>query len=185
MGQQQQGQSDAVQQMLNDMAGQRMSEGAGERAKRLGAQQEALRRQLQNLIEQGGQPGADGQPGMDAQGRSELQRAAEEMEEAVRELREGRVTRQAAERQQQILERLLQAERSMNQRGKDNQREGQRGTDRRRDAIDALPPPDPAAEQLRRDLIRALEAGYAPDYQDLIKRYFERLQNARQPATAD
>ena len=185
MGQQQQGQSDAVQQMLNDMAGQRMSQGAGERAKQLGAQQEALRRQLQNLIEQGGQPGADGQPGMDAQGRSELQRAAEEMEEAVRELREGRVTRQAAERQQQILERLLQAERSMNQRGKDNQREGQRGTDRRRDAADALPPPDPAAEQLRRDLIRALEAGYAPDYQDLIKRYFERLQNARQPATAD
>ena len=69
----------------------------------------------------------------------------------------------------------------MNQRGKDDRCEGQRGTDRRRDAPDALPPPDPEAEQLRRDLLRALEAGYAPDYQDLIKRYFERLQNARQP----
>ncbi|MEM1043649.1 MAG: hypothetical protein AAGI91_13595 [Bacteroidota bacterium] len=32
------------------------------------------------------------------------------------------------------------------------------------------------ADCLRRDLIRALESGYAPDYQELIKRYFDLLQ---------
>jgi hypothetical protein len=31
------------------------------------------------------------------------------------------------------------------------------------------------AERLRRDLLRALDAGYASDYEDLIRRYFERL----------
>ncbi len=31
-------------------------------------------------------------------------------------------------------------------------------------------------DRLRRDLIRALESGYAPDYQELIKRYFDLLQ---------
>jgi hypothetical protein len=36
--------------------------------------------------------------------------------------------------------------------------------------------PTEQIERLRRELFRALESGYAPDYEQLIRRYFELLQ---------
>jgi len=37
-------------------------------------------------------------------------------------------------------------------------------------------PPQQELDRLRRALIDALESGYAPDYEALIKRYFELLE---------
>ena len=170
MGQLQQGLSDQMQQMLNDMAGERLSQSQAERMRQVAAQQEAIRQQLQELLREGG-------GNLDAQTRSALQRAVEEMREAAREMRRGSVTRETIPRQQQIVQRLLEAERSVNQRGREERREGQTGEEQDADRPDRLNLNQNPAERLRRDLIRALESGYAPDYQDLIKRYFERLQN--------
>ena len=71
--------------------------------------------------------------------------------------------------------RLLEATRSMQERGKEEKRESKAGEAPNRVGPDALPE-DERIDALRRDLIRALEAGYAPDYEELIKRYFEELQ---------
>ncbi len=166
MSGQQQQINQQVQQMLNDTRGQRLSQDQQGRMEQLRQQQEGLRRQLEEMIESGG---------LDGQGKSQLQRIAEEMEQVARQLNGGRITRETQQRQQQILTRLLEARESMNQRGKKRERESQTGEDR---------PPTPPGERpaqdevdrLRRDLIRALESGYAPDYQELIKRYFELLQ---------
>ncbi len=155
-----------IQQMLNDAQGQRLSQDQQGRMEQLRGQQEALRRQLEEMIEGGG---------LDAQGKSQLQRIADEMEEVERRLEGGRITRETVQRQQNILTRLLEARESMNQRGKKPERESETGDDRPPDTPDALPPAD-EVDRLRRDLIRALESGYAPDYQELIKRYFELLQ---------
>ena len=170
MGQQQQGLSDQMQQMLNDMAGERLSQSQSERLQQAAAQQEAIRQQLQEMLREGGS-------NLDAQTRSALQRAVEEMRDAAREMRQGSITRETIPRQQQILQRLLEAERSVNQRGREERREGQTGEEQEADRPNRLNLNEYPAERLRRDLIRALESGYAPDYQDLIKEYFERLQN--------
>ena len=171
MGQQQQQLNGQIQQMLNDMAGERLTQGQQARARQAAAQQEAIRRQLQELMERGGQ-------NLDAQTRSALQRATEGMRAVERELRGGRLSQETLQRQQNILQRLLEAERSVNQRGREERREGETGRDRPDpDRPDRLDTPDGPADRLRRDLIRALESGYAPDYQDLIKRYFEQLQD--------
>ena len=168
IGKQQQQLNQRIQQMLNESAGERLSPEAGQRVRQLAEQQERLRRQLQRAREGAGD-------GLDPNARSGMQRVEEQMREAAQELRRGRTDRRTAPRQQQILEKLLEAERSVNQRGKEERREGEAG--QARTPPPAAPPRVPRpADRVRGDLIRAIESGYAPDYQDLIKRYFERLQ---------
>ncbi|MGB3543372.1 MAG: chromosome partitioning protein ParA, partial [Rubrivirga sp.] len=158
-----------IQQMLNEGAGgERLSPDQGQRLRQMAEQQEALRRQIQRALEGGG-------AGLHPDDRAGLQRIEEQMREQAAELRNGQLNRRTAPRQQQILEQLLEAERSANQRGREERREAQAGSPQR---------PPPASEprttrppdRVRADLIRALESGYSPDYQDLIKLYFERLQ---------
>ena len=171
MGQRQAQINQRIQQMLNQSAGERLSPEEGRRVRQMAEQQEALRRQLQRMLE------GEGAAGLSPGERSALQRVEDQMREAARDLRQGRLDEQRqAPRQVEILERLLQTERSVNQRGREEQREAE--TARDTPPPEAAPPvrTDRPAERVRRDLIRALESGYAADYQDLIKRYFERLQ---------
>ncbi|HYE96683.1 MAG TPA: DUF4175 family protein [Rubricoccaceae bacterium] len=171
MGGQQQQLNDAIQQMLNDVAGQRLSRSASERLQQMGAQQEAIRQQLQQLLSS-----PEGR-GLDAATRSALRRAAEEMEDAARELQRGAVSRETPVRQERILSRLLDADRSVNRRGREERREGETARPAERpERPPALPNAATPAERLRRDLLRALDSGYAPDFQELIRRYFEQLQ---------
>ncbi len=158
--------NDQIQQMLNDMQGERLSNEGQQRLRQMAEQQAAIRRQLRQMSRN---PEARGQL------LGDLESIAQQMEESIEEMQRGRVDRPLIQRQQQILTRLLEAQRSMQQRGQEERREGRQGRDRDRPSPDALPPSE-AAEQLRRDLIRALESGYAPDYQTLIKKYFELLQ---------
>ena len=168
LGKAQQRLNQQIQQMLNESAGERLSPDQGRRMRQMAEQQEAIRRQLERAVE-----GAGG--GLDPSDRSALQRAGEQMREAAEQMRRGGLDRRTAPRQQQILERLLQTEESVNQRGREQQREAQQA--RQRPAPPASTPrPGRPADRVRGDLIRALESGYAPDYQELIKRYFERLQ---------
>ena len=169
IGQQQQRLNQRIQQMLNESAGERLSPEEGRRMRQLGEQQEALRRQLQRAIEGGGE-------GLGPGDRSALKRVEDQMREAAQDLRRGRPDRRIAPRQQQILEKLLEAEESVNQRGREEKREAQTGRDRPDPDRPVPPRTERPAERVRRDLIRALESGYSSDYQDLIKRYFERLQ---------
>jgi hypothetical protein len=166
MGQQQQQLNQQIQQLLNDMQGNRLSQDAQQRLNQLARQQEEIRRQLQQL----GRNRA-----LRNQALGDLNRIAEQMEETIRELQQRQISRQTVRRQQQILTRLLEATRSLQQRGQENRRESRTGTEQPQTSPDELPPNE-RAERLRRDLLRALDAGYAPDYEELIRRYFELLQ---------
>ena len=159
-----------IQQMLNEMQGQRRSIDMQERLRQMGAQQDALRRQLKEMSRN---------RELSNKVMGDLNKIAEQMEETIRELQRGRVNRRTVQRQQQILTRLLDASRSMQQRGKEKKREARQGNDIDRPSPSELTPTE-QADQLRRALRRALESGYAPDYQELIKRYFELLQQQGQ-----
>jgi hypothetical protein len=167
-GQQQQ-LNEAIQQLLNETAGERLSRSQQERAAQLAAQQDAIRRQLEELAREG----ADH---LDPRTRSAIRRAIEAMDRTARDLRMGRLTPETLARQTEILQRLLEAEESANQRGREERREGRTATPVPNPGRPpSLPPLDGPADRLRRDLLRALDAGYAPDYEDLIRRYFDRL----------
>jgi hypothetical protein len=166
MAQQQQQLNQQIQEFLNDMQGNRLSTDMQQRLQQMGSQQQAIKRQLDEM-----------RRNPDARGNllGDLDRIAEQMEETIYELQRRQIEPRTIERQQQILQRLLDAQRSLNERGQDRRREAQEGEDVVRESPADLPPEE-AADKLRRDLIRALESGYAPDYEDLIKRYFELLQ---------
>ena len=158
--------NEQIQQMLNDLAGQRLTRDMQERMRSLAAQQDAMRRQLKEMARN---------PELRGNALGDLDKIAEQMEETVRELERRRAGRRTVERQQEILTRLLEATRSMQERGREERRESRTGEGQTREGPEDLPELE-RLDALRRDLIQALDAGYAPDYEELIKRYFERLQ---------
>ncbi len=170
MGQQQQQLNQQIQQLLNDMQGNRLTQDMTERLRQLGAQQEQMRQQLRQLSRN---------RELRNKALGDLNRIAEQMQESIQELSENRANRQTIQRQNEILTRLLQASQSLQERGRENKREGRSADDILRDSPAELTPSE-QAERLRRDLIRALESGYADDYQQLIRRYFELLQESGQ-----
>ncbi|WP_457651996.1 DUF4175 family protein [Rhodocaloribacter sp.] len=166
MAGQQQQLNQQIQQLLNDMQGNRLTQDMQDRLRRLAGQQEQIRNQLRQLSR-------DRNLRNNVLG--DLNRIAEQMEETIRELQQKRFNRKTVQRQQQILTRLLDATRSLQERGREKKRESRRGEEFTRPSPGELTPAE-EAEKLRRDLLRALDSGYAPDYEELIKRYFELLQ---------
>ena len=135
---------------------------------RMAAQQRAIQQALEELRQQ--------MAGRSGRMLGDLGRIAAEMEEVAEDMRRGRATRQTVERQRQILSRMLDAQRSVRQRGWSKQREARRGKDVTYRGPGSLPPDLGEADNpLRRRLRDALNAGYPAEYQALIRRYFERL----------
>jgi hypothetical protein len=167
MGQQQQQLNQQIQQLLNDMQGSRLTQDMMERLRQMGAQQEQIRNDLRQMNRN-----------RDARNKmlGDLNRIAEQMMETIEELQQNRVSQRTVQRQQQILTRMLEASRSLEQRGEDDKREGRSAEEILRMSPAALPQNE-QLERMRRDLIRALESGYSTDYEALIRRYFELLQS--------
>ena len=139
---------------------------------RLAAEQAAVKKSLEQLMQEFGQRG-------EILGR--LDQTAKDMEEVVKELQQNRANRQTIERQQQILSRLLDAQRSMRERDHSKERQAQTGKTYR--AVDPGSLPADLGEKKSRlyeDLMRALRENYTRDYKDLIQRYFEALTKGQQ-----
>jgi hypothetical protein len=166
MSGQQQQINQQIQQLLNDMVGQRLSVEQEARLEQIRSQQESIRRELQRMARDN--PEAERILG-------DLERIAEQMEETLEDLRDNNLGRPLVQRQQQILTRLLDAQKSIRERGKTQEREGEQGRDIQRNRPPELPEAD-RIDQLRRDLLRAMESGYSTDFQELIRRYFEALE---------
>jgi len=159
--------NEQLQQMINDMQGERLSNDQMERLNQLAKQQNRIRKELQDLKQSGGLEG-------DRSG-SEIERMIEEMENTINDLRGGAVDQTLIERQQNILTRMLEAEKSMQERDEEEkEREGKQPGDYKR-----ANPSDITLEELEKQIRSRLNdpnfTKYSPDYQRLIERYFELL----------
>ncbi len=167
MAAQQQQLNQALEEFFGRPQGERLTPDMQERLQQIARQQEAMRRQLTEMAQE---------RDLANQLAGDLERIAQQMEESIQELQSGQVNRPMRQRQQQILTRLLDASRSLQERGRERKREGQQGSETER--VSPLPlQPDMTKDELQRALMNALESGYAKDYQELIQRYFELLQN--------
>lgn len=178
MAQQQSGLNEQMEQMnakgqgKGGESGEKMS--LEERAKmaRLAAEQEALRKSLEQLQKEKNQQ---------SQLLGRLNEIEREMEETVRALQQNQVDPQIMERQQRILSRLLDASRSMRERDQNNKREARPGEDlANRPSPDALPSELLEFDQaLRNDILRSVRDGaYPQEYEELIRAYFRALSDA-------
>jgi len=138
---------------------------------RLAAEQGAVRKSLEQLTKEAAASGELSKM------LGDLNRVAQEMREVQTDLAGGNVNPETMKKQDRILSRLLDAQRSTRERDFEKERKSTAGR--------TTPRPGPGNvdlstqeghNRLRRDLQKALEEGYARDYEELIKRYFDVLE---------
>ncbi|WP_409029126.1 DUF4175 family protein [Gracilimonas sediminicola] len=170
-GQMQQQLNQQLQDIINDMQGERLNQNQMERLNQIAKQQNRIRKQLQELQQQGEMDG-------DRIG-SELERMIEDMEDTINELRGGSADPTMVERQQNILSRMLQAEQAMQERGEEEKREGKLAQE-----FEQSRPPEMTLEELQKEIRNRLNdpnfTKYSPDYQRLIENYFELLKSLQE-----
>lgn len=152
------------------MLGQMNASAAQQMMQQLLQGQQGLKKSLDQLMKEMQQSGQQQGPG-------ELGGIAEDMDEVIKDLQARRYTRKTVERKQRILSRMLDAQKSLTQRGEKEQRKS-----RTAESVAYRPGPAGLPDDLgqRRNLImeamnQALDAGYTHDYQVMIRRYFNRL----------
>jgi len=170
-----QGQQGLNAQTMNFQLGNMAGMSKVELMRRLQARQRQLAQVLQEILndfpnQTGGQGGGLGE-------------TAREMEEVIRDFQRRRVSRRTVERQQSILSRLLDSQKSL---AVQDYKEERRGTPPAEQFIYSGPSGLPANLGEREDLIlqameRALRSGYSQEYTVLIQNYFQRLANESIP----
>jgi DNA repair exonuclease SbcCD ATPase subunit len=135
--------------------------------KRMAAEQQAIRNSMDQL-------------GQEVNNRSDvlgdLDNLAREMEEVVKDLNALKIDRQTIERQQKILSRMLDAQKSVREQEYSKQRLAEIGQEYKKKSPDQPRNfEDLKLKQLNLDLLRALQEGYGPDYEKIIETYFKEL----------
>jgi len=105
-----------------------------------------------------------------------LDDTVDEMEKTVAEMERSGASQGTVDRQKRILSRLLDAQRSLRRRDYTRERISRVGENYERGRPGALPDDvTRATQELREDLLRAMERAYPSEYRDLIRAYFEGL----------
>jgi hypothetical protein len=164
--QQMSGRQQGINQETRGLTPQQMAE-----MSRLAGEQGAVRKSLEQLAREAA---ASGQL---SRLLGDLRSVAEEMREVQSDLAQGEVNPETMRKQERILSRLLDSQRSTRERDFENRRKAEAG----RNILRPGPGPLDLSTQegksrLRRDLLRAMEEGYAREYEELIRKYFEILE---------
>lgn len=156
-----------LQDLINDIQGERLTREESERLDQLARQQNEIRRQMRELQQRGALEPGD-------RSLSELERMIEQMEESINDMRGGMTDPLMVQRQQNILSRMLETEESLQQRGETDEREGTAVN-----RYDRTLPPEMTLEELQQEIRARLQdpnyTRFSEEYQRLIERYFEQL----------
>jgi hypothetical protein len=148
--------------------GQSLTPGQQQSLQRLAAEQEALRQQLSEIGSQYGEKG-------NILGR--LSDLGEEMKKVAEDLRNNNVNRETIKRQEGILSRLLDTQKSVNRREYSKKRKAETGLDVSRLSPILANDLNADSERIMDIIKRALEEQYPRQYERLIKSYFKSFQN--------
>jgi hypothetical protein len=161
MSQQQQGVNQGTMQMgqMGMMAQQAMMQ-------QLMQQQQALQQALEELL--GNNPGKKG---------SGLEKARQDMEEVIKDFRNRKVDERTIERQEKILSRMLDSQKSMTQRDLSKKRKSSEAEEFLYIGLDGLPLDFGERKLILMEAMeQALQEGYSQDYNKMIRTYFQSLQ---------
>ncbi|NOY76305.1 MAG: hypothetical protein GXO76_00410 [Calditrichaeota bacterium] len=145
----------------------RLTEGEQGRLRRLAAQQRQLEKMMRDLQEKYGEH---------SNVLGNMQEMAKEMGDIAKRMELSQLDRETIRRQQKILSRLLDAQRSVRQRDFSKRRKSEAG----KSFIAKSPGVLPRGllqkrDRLQEDILRAKKAGYSEDFLNLIQSYYEAL----------
>ena len=142
------------------------------------AQQKGVRKSLQKMLNEMKKSGN--------QGLGDLNSISKEMNDVIKDLEEKKYTQSTSNKQKKILSRMLDSQASMTQRGIDNNRKSESSEQITFENINGMP------EDLgqRQSIIfnamnKALNSGYSRDYQNMIRRYFNSLNQTQRSFLPD
>jgi hypothetical protein len=104
-----------------------------------------------------------------------LDDVVKEMEDIAKSIERRQLDRSIVERQERILSRLLDAQRSVRRRDYTRSRQAEAGENLIDRESPQLESPELRQKIAREDMLRALSEGYPPEYENLIKEYFKAL----------
>ncbi|CUT05016.1 hypothetical protein JGI23_01863, partial [Candidatus Chrysopegis kryptomonas] len=165
---QQLGLNQATQELMQQLTLEQQAEMA-----RLAAQQELIRKSLQELMKEAEISGNRSRI------LGDLNKIAEEMKEVVSDLESNNLTEETIRKQERILSRLLDAQRSIHERDFEKQRESRPGQNITRQSPAELNLQE-EKEKIFQELLKSIRENYHRDYEALIKRYFELLRSFQQ-----
>ncbi len=138
---------------------------------RLAGQQSALQKSLKQLSEEAKNTGEFSKL------LGDLDRAAQEMQEVQTDLEQNNVNPNTVQKQDRILSRLLDSQRSMRERDYEKRRTSQTGNNVPRSSpTDIDLTTQEGKNKLHDELLKVLEGKYSKDYEEIIKQYFEELE---------
>lgn len=162
-----------TQMMQKGMNGQLTPEQQGQ-MQRLAQQQEMIKKSLDELNREAKESGQSKKIP------SNLDETLKQMQEVIADMRSEKLSDEIIQKQERILSRLLDAQRSMNERDFEKERESKSGNTQQRTSPGELNlAKQKGKDNLRDELNNLYREGYTKDYEELIKRYFEALQKAQ------
>jgi hypothetical protein len=107
----------------------------------------------------------------------DLDKLNKDMQEVMTDLKNNHITPETMKRQEKILSRLLDYSRALNERDYEKNRESKTGKEYRRNSPNALDFDKLSGKDNKyQDLIKSLNAQYTKDYEELIRKYLEKVQ---------
>ena len=132
---------------------------------RLLSQQQQVQKNLQQLINESRKTGQDGL--------GDMKGISEEIEEVINDFQNRKYNQQTKDRQQRILSRMLDSQKSMTQRGFKEERKAETAVEVIYEGPSGLPTDYGQRRNLAIEALnKSLKAGYSRDYQTMIRRYF-------------
>jgi len=106
-----------------------------------------------------------------------LDNIVKEMQEVLTNMKTERLDDNLIQKQEHILSKLLDAQRSINERDFEKKRKSNSGKNFVRQSPDQINlSTDEGKEKLKDELNKAVQEGYAKDYEELILKYYEAIQ---------
>ena len=136
---------------------------------RLAQEQQLIKKSLEQLNKESRETGQSKKLTAD------LEKVLEEMQEVITGMKTQKIDDNLIQTQERILSKLLDAQRSINERDFEKTRESTAGNNFNRESPPELSTEE-GREKLRDELLKAIREGYSKDYEELIRKYFELLE---------
>lgn len=159
-------------QMLQQMQQGQLSPEQQGQMQRLAQQQQLIQKSLEELNKEAKQSGESKKIPAD------LENIVNQMREVVSDMNTEKLSDDLIQKQERILSKLLDAQKSINERDFEKERKSDSGINLTRNTPAELNLRyQQSKEKLKDELNRAIQEGYNKDYENLIRKYYESLQN--------
>ncbi len=159
-------------QMLQQMQQGGMSPQQQSEMQRLGQQQQLIQKSLEQLNKEAKLSGQSSKLP------SDLDNILKKMQEVITDMQGEKLNDELIQKQENILSKLIDAQRSLNERDYEKERESRTGENIFRNFPAELNFNSPnSSNTIRDELNKAVKEGYSRDYENLIRKYYEILQS--------